>query len=65
MNKTIQLINRKNENKLANIVKGKCRTIVYEHFDGGSKVHIKGIKLIDWIKIYPDIINLELKDIRG
>lgn len=65
MNKTIYLINRKNENRLANIVKGKCRTIMYERTDDITKVDIRGISLRDWIRISPDIMKLELQDIRA
>lgn len=66
MNKTIYLNDKKNEKKLADLVKGKCRTIMYQHTnDETVKVNIFGIGLKDWVKISPDIMKLVVKDRRA
>ena len=65
MNKTIYLKDRRNENKLATIVKGKCRTIMYNRSDNGIEVDIRGISFKDWFKVSPDIARLVIKDKRA
>lgn len=52
MTKTVQGIRRKNELKAAELLKGKCRTIIVRRkSDNTSEVDIYGIDMKDWRSI--------------
>lgn len=62
MTKTVHGIKRKNELKAAELLKGKCRTIVVKRSPNNvSRFDIYGIDFRDWMLIRGRIQNLARK----